>query len=136
MKRLLLIPLALLLGAQTSVQTIPGDGGPIRFDSLGRSTIGTGNVSSAGPTPVLSACGGGSPTITGSNLSGTVTTGTTATGCVITFTTTFASAPSCVVSPASGVLASFSYVVTASAITVTQTSTSGNTITYVCVGKI
>ena len=135
MKRLLLLPLALLLCGQTSVQTIPGDGGPIRFDTQGRSVIGAGNVSSAGAAPVLSSCGGGSPSVTGSSLSGTVTTGTTATGCVITFATAFLTAPSCVVSPASGVLASFSYTISATAITITQTSSSGNTITYLCVGK-
>ena len=135
MRRTILIPFFLLLGAQTSVQTVPGDGGPLRFDATGRATLGTGNLFSTGPAPVLSACGGGSPAITGSNLAGTVTTGTTATGCVITFSTTFTTAPTCVVSPASGVLASFSYTISATAITITQTSTSGNTITYICIGK-
>src|SRR5262245_40972536 len=135
MKRFLLLPLSLLLMGQVSVQTRPGDGGPIQWDVSGRAIIGAGNISSTGPAPVLSSCGGGSPAITGSNLAGTVTTGTTATGCVITFSTAFASAPSCVVSPASGVLASFTYVISASAITVTQTSSSGNTITYMCIGK-
>lgn len=135
MKRLLLIPIALFCMAQSQVQTIPGDGGPLRFDNLGRAIMGTGNFSSGGAAPTLSACGGGSPTVTGSNLSGTVTTGTTATGCVITFSTAFPAAPSCVVSPASGVLAAFSYTISTTAITITQTSTSGNTITYVCIGK-
>jgi len=121
---------------QTSVQTIPGDGGPLRWDAAGKAILGTGNMSSSGPAPVLSACGGGSPTITGSNFSGTVTAGTTATGCTITFAQGgFTAAPSCVVSPASGVLAAFSYTISSTAITVTQTSTSGNTITYLCVGK-
>jgi hypothetical protein len=137
MKKLLALPLLLvLLCAQTQVQTVPGSGGPLNFDSAGKATLGTGNLSSTGPAPVLSSCGGGSPAITGSNLAGTVTTGTTATGCVITFAQGgFATAPSCVLSPASGVLASFSYTISTTAITVTQTSSSGNTITYVCVGK-
>jgi len=130
-----LILLGTVALAQTSVQTIPGDRGPIVFDTLGRAVLGTGNLSSTGPAPVLSGCGGGSPTIVGSNLAGTVVTGTTATGCVITFTTAFTATPTCVLSPASGVLASFSYTLSTTAITVTQTSSSGNTITYVCVGK-
>lgn len=135
MKRWLLLPLALLLMGQVQVVTTPGDGGQLRFDSAGRAVMGTGHFSSTGPAPVLSGCGSGSPTITGSNLAGTVVTGTTATGCVITFSSAFVNAPTCVLSPASGVLAAFSYTISTTAITVTQTSSSGNTITYVCVGK-
>lgn len=151
LKKLLSIIVALIavaiLGfganAQQSVQTIPGDRGPIVFGTTGSVSIGSigdmvwggSHLLSTGAAPTLTGCGGGSPTITGSDLSGTVVAGTTATGCIITFARAFAAAPACVLSPASGVLASFSYVTSASAITVTQTSTSGNTIQYICIGK-
>lgn len=125
----------IFLGAQVQVQTVPGDGGPLRFDATGAAIMGSAHFSSAGLTPALSACGGGSPTITGTDMYGTVVTGTTATGCVITFAKAFVAAPTCVVSPASGVLASFSYVLSTTAITITQTSSSGNTITYSCNGR-
>lgn len=121
--------------AQTQVQTVPGDGGPLRWDSTGAAIMGTAHLSSAGLAPALSACGTGSPTITGTDMYGTVVTGTTATGCVITFAKAFVGAPTCVLSPASGVLASFSYTISTTAITVTQTSSSGNTITYMCNGR-
>lgn len=135
MRKLLLLPLALLLMGQTQVQTIPGDGGPLRFDATGAGIYGTAHVSSAGLAPALTSCGGGSPAVTGTDMYGTITTGTTATGCIITFQKAFVAAPSCVLSPASGVLASFSYTISTTAITVTQTSSSGNTITYVCFGR-
>lgn len=148
MKKLTLICLLSILGlghalAQQSVQTIPGDRGPIVFGATGNVTTGptgdtvwgSSHLISTGAPPVLTGCGGGSPTITGSDLAGTVVTGTTATGCIITFARAFAAAPTCVLSPASGVLASFSYTISTTAITVTQTSSSGNTITYICIGK-
>lgn len=92
-------------------------------------------VGSAG-TPALTSCGGGTPTITGTNLAGTVTMGTSATGCVITFAApAHPVAPHCIVQWIATPLASQSYATSATAITLTQTSTSSNVAKYICVGQ-
>lgn len=92
-------------------------------------------VATGGTAPALTSCGTGSPAITGTDLAGVVTMGTSATGCVITFAQAFALAPFCVVTWIATPLASQSYVTSATAITVTQTSTSGNKLQYVCIGQ-
>lgn len=58
--------------------------------------------------------------------------GTTATGCVITFNQAYVAAPICVVTWQATPLASQSYAISNTAITLTQTSTSGNVIDYIC----
>jgi len=103
--------------------------------NAGEAHIGGGAV-----PPVLTSCGGGSPTVVGSNTAGTVTMGTTATGCVLTFATTgaayaFVTAPICLVTWRATPLASQSYTVSNTALTLTQTSTSGNLADYVCVAR-
>lgn len=116
------------------------------IDSTGNVTAGVSLISSAyvsvgtkiraaGSAPALTSCGGGSPAITGSDLSGEVTMGTTATGCVITFNVTYSSAPYCTVTWQATPLASQSYVVAADKITLTQTSTSSNKVNYTCVAR-
>lgn len=85
--------------------------------------------------PVVSACGTG-PAIVGDDKDGTVTMGTTATGCVITFATTYATAPNCTVIWQATPLASQSYTVTATAITTVQTSTSSNKLNYHCAANV
>ena len=58
----------------------------------------TGHISTVGATvPVLSSCGGGSPTIHGSDIAGRLTTGTTATTCTLTFGATYTNPPACIV---------------------------------------
>lgn len=90
----------------------------------------------AGGTPALTSCGT-SPAIVGSDLTGEVTMGTAApTGCVITFSVAYTSAPICSVTWAATPLASQSYAISSSAITLTQTATSSNKITYTCVARI
>ncbi len=84
--------------------------------------------------PALTSCGTDPPPVTGSDTAGTVTMGTSASGCVITFDSGYGTAPHCVVTWRNTPLASQSYAVSASAITLTQTSTSGNKVDYVCVG--
>lgn len=91
--------------------------------------IGLGSTTA----PALTSCGT-SPAITGTDLAGTVTLGGSATGCVITFNTAKSAAPHCVVTWIATPLASQSYVTTASAITLTQTSTSNNVVKYICIG--
>lgn len=85
--------------------------------------------SGAAPTPT----GTGTPTIaTGStDSSGEVTAGSSATSVVITFAVAKANAPFCVVR-SQAQIASFAYTVSTTAITITQTATSGNVIDYFC----
>lgn len=92
------------------------------------------HVNTNATPPVLTSCGTGSPTITGSDTAGIVTLGTSATGCVITFAVAYTGTPYCVVSWIATPLASQSYVTANTAITLTQTSTSGNKVQYVCIG--
>ena len=134
----ILTPLALLAAvvayAQVSVQTRSGDGGVLWFD-INSHAILPGHIVSTGQPPVLTACGGGSPAVVGSDLAGTVTVGTTATGCVITFSKAFSVAPSCIVGWATAPLAAMSWSTTTAALTVVQTSASSNVINYICFGK-
>lgn len=151
MKRLLLVLGLLTIGglaiAQQSVQLRPGDQGPIVWGVNGAASVLSpitfsgaasfpNHVLNTGTAPTPSACGGAGLALVGSDAGGTVTVGSTlTTSCTITFATPWAAAPACVVSPASGVLAAFSYTVSTTAIVVTQTSTASNTIQYICVGK-
>jgi len=80
--------------------------------------------------PALTSCGTGSPTILGTDIAGTA-----ATGCVITFNKAYANTPFCTVTWQGTPLLSQSFVVSASAITLTQTSTSGDIINYVCMSQ-
>lgn len=84
--------------------------------------------------PVLTACiTGGSPTLTGTDFSGTIVSGTTAsTSCVVTFGAAFVTAPRCVVTWQSGPLAAMSWATSTTALTITQTSTASVTIDYLC----
>lgn len=88
---------------------------------------------SPAPTVTGATCGTTAPAITGTDFAGTVTVGTSATtSCVVTFGTAFVTAPTCVVSPKSTILAAFSFATSTTALTVTQTSTASNTFTYIC----
>lgn len=94
-----------------------------------------GKMLAAGTAPTLSSCGT-SPAIVGDAKAGEVTMGTgSPTGCTITFATAYGSAPYCVVTWQATPLASQSYTVSASAITLTQTATSSNKVNYVCWGR-
>ena len=98
-----------------------------------------------GSVPVLttsgSVCGSGSSTaavIVGTDYAGTVTLGNAAaTSCVLTFALAYNAAPSCTLSQQSGAagVASFAWATTASAITVTQTSTASDVFNYLCVAQ-
>lgn len=82
--------------------------------------------------PALSSCGTG-PAIVGTDEAGEVTMGTgSPTGCVITFNQPYVGAPLCVVTWQATPLASQSYVVSNTAITLTQTGTSSNKANYIC----
>jgi len=83
--------------------------------------------------PTITACGGSPSAARGSDNAGEVTEGTTATGCVISFKTAYAAAPFCTVTSQSQ-LVSFAYTISTSAITVVNTSASGDKIDWVCFG--
>ncbi len=57
------------------------------------------------------------------------------TGCVITFNSAYVSAPYCVVTWQATPLASQSYAVSSTAITLTQTATSSNKVNYHCIAR-
>jgi hypothetical protein len=85
--------------------------------------------------PAVTSCGTGSPSISGTDTAGIVTMGTSAAGCTITFNVAYSAAPYCVVTWIATPLASQSYVTSASAITLTQTATSGNKAQYHCIAQ-
>jgi hypothetical protein len=86
----------------------------------------------AGGTPVLSSCGTGSPTVTGTDAAGHYTTGGTATTCTLTFATTYTNTPNCIVT-AQGTATEPTYTVSATAITVTV-DIANTTYSYICIG--
>jgi hypothetical protein len=113
-----------------------GNSGALYTDSLISSTYmeaGT-KLRATGSAPALTSCGT-SPTIEGSDLSGTVTMGTgSPTGCVITFNAAYANAPRCSVTWRVNI-ASMQYAVSTTAITLTQTGTSSNVVDYICTAR-
>lgn len=84
-----------------------------------------------GTIPVVT--GTGTPTIASgsTDTAGEVTSGTSATSVIITFAQTKTNAPFCVVTPQTQ-LAAFAYTISTSAITITQTATTGEKIDYHC----
>jgi hypothetical protein len=79
--------------------------------------------------------GTGTPTIVAASTdtAGEVTAGASGTSVVITFAVAKTNAPFCVVTPQTGGIVSFAYTISTTAITITQTATSGDLIDYVCV---
>lgn len=96
-------------------------------------TLDKGHIGSSANTPTISACGTSPSAARGSDFAGEVTEGTTATGCVITFGVAYTTAPWCVVTSQSQ-LVSFAYSISTTAITVVNTSTTGDKINWVCSG--
>lgn len=93
-----------------------------------------GHLRNVGSAPAPSSCGTGAA-LSGTDIAGTVTMGTgSPTGCVITFATTYASVPDCVVTWQTN-LSSMIYVIAAATITLTQTGTSSNKVNYDCKAK-
>lgn len=88
---------------------------------------------SPAPTVTGSTCGTTAPSVTGTDFAGTITVGSSATtSCVLTFGTAYLTAPSCVVGPKSTILAALSWATSTTALTITQTSTASNTLSYIC----
>jgi hypothetical protein len=84
--------------------------------------------------PSITSCGTTPGAATGSDTHGTVAEGTTATGCVITFANAYTAAPQCTVVMPTANLAAFTYTVSTTAITVSHSSASSNTLVWHCFG--
>lgn len=124
------VRLATLGGTNENLFIVPKGAGIVQYGLAAGVPI---HVATAQTTaPALTSCGTGSPAITGTDSAGIVTMGTSATGCVITFNVAYTGTPYCVVNWIATPLASQSYVTSNSAITLTQTSTSGNKAQYIC----
>lgn len=121
---LFLIPVSYAVATQVVQDNLTVDGVAQLLDH-----IHTG----LGDLPVVT--GTGTPTIaTGSSdTAGEVTSGTSGTSVVITFAKPFAAAPFCVVKPQLQI-ASFTYTISTTAITITQTATTGEVSDYICIG--
>ena len=92
-----------------------------------------GHMIATGAAPTLSVCGATpSPSITGSDIAGTIVTGGTATTCTITFAATYGTAPSCILVP-EGTSTQPTYTVAAGAISV-SVDIPTTTYDYICVG--
>lgn len=95
----------------------------------------SGHESASTTPPVLSSCGG-TPGINGSDTYGTVNVGGVAGACTVTFNIAYKYRPTCVVTSESGsVVNAFSYTVTTSALTVSETGLGGTVFDYICMGR-
>jgi hypothetical protein len=91
-----------------------------------------GAIPRLGGTPTLGTCGT-SPSVTGTDSGGVIQVGSGAIGtCTLTFSVTYATAPSCVVS-INSVIAVQAQTVSTSALVVTGTSLTSVKIWYACV---
>lgn len=115
-----------------SNSVIDGTTSDTYFPGNAAGTIASGGFYANSGAPALTSCGGGSPAISGTDLAGTITEGTTATGCIATFKQAYSSAPFCTANLQNGLLLAFSYAVSTTAITFTNTSASGAVVAYRC----
>jgi hypothetical protein len=90
-----------------------------------------GHILATGTAPTISACGTGTPTISGGDNFGTVVAGTVATSCVVNFGATWGAAPRCAVSSGTAI-ASLTVSATTTQLTITGTALGGDTINWVC----
>ncbi len=100
--------------------------------TLNLTYTGRAKYTSTAPTP--SSCGT-SPTVAGSDTAGLITVGSGATtACTVTFSSTWTTAPYCVLSWQTN-LVSMQYTVSATAISITQTGTASDKINYICMAS-
>lgn len=90
------------------------------------------NTGAAGPA--ITVVGTGTPTISGTDVAGTITMGASATTAIATFGRAYVSVPHCVLSNQTAVstASNIAYTLLATSISITQPSTSGNKINYFC----
>lgn len=121
--------------ATTGIATITGGLGVAKSAWIGTYVnVGT-KIRAAGTVPALTSCGTGSPTISGSDLAGEVVLGTAATGCIITFNVAYAATPYCTVTWQTTPGLVQTYTVSTTAITLAQTSASGDKVNYTCMAR-
>lgn len=129
---------AVFLGASAIAQTT------FRALQLSQDTSGTFSVdtnfgvyfpghilSSGAGRPSPSVVGTGTPSVVGTDTAGTITMGSSATTAGLTFGQQFLSTPSCTLSWQNN-LTAMTYTLASTIINITQTSTSGNKINYLC----
>ena len=122
---------ALIMGGSTQGTTIRSTSNFVQIGKTGPNHLAFGQTT----PPALTSCGT-APAISGTDVAGTVTMGTdTPAGCVITFNVAYATVPECTVTWQATPLASQSYAVSATAITLTQTATDSNKANYSCVAR-
>lgn len=130
--------LALAQTINQSIQLSQDARGPVGFDNVQLGSYFPGHilfVSGQRPAPVVvgATCGTTAPSVVGTDTAGVITVGTSATtSCLLTFGTAFGTAPTCILTPKSAILAALSYATTTTTLTITQTSTANNTIAYFC----
>lgn len=135
---LLGVGLALAQSANQAIQISQDPLGKVGYDNVQGGIYLPGHLLTTtrlGPAPTVtgSTCGTTTPSVTGTDFAGVITVGTSATtSCVLTFGTAFGTAPVCVLTPKSAILAALSYATSTTALTITQTSTASNTIAYIC----
>lgn len=89
------------------------------------------NTGVAGAAP--SVTGTGTPTLSGTDVAGTITMGASATTATVLFGRAYVSTPNCVISPQNAfTTTNIAYTVTTTRIAMTQNSTSGNLVNYFC----
>ncbi len=143
--RRLILPSALILllagafaGAQTITKALQ-----LSQDATGAFGIDTNNgvyfpghllSPTGGQNPAPTVAGTGTPTIAGTDTAGLVTMGTSATTGTVTFGRAYVSVPSCVVSWQGPITTTtpMAYTIVTTSIAMTQGSTSGNKINYIC----
>ena len=90
-------------------------------------------TSGAGVRPLPSITGTGTPSVTGTDSSGSITMGTSATTATVLFGTAYVSVPACVVVPlVSTPIQLTSFALATTSIAITQASNSANKYTYFC----
>ncbi len=96
---------------------------------------GNGHLTASSTAPTLSSCGT-SPSIRGTDTAGEVQVGSvSATGCTITFANAWTNSPSCIIVNQTGsVTNTFSYTISTTAITVTETGLTSAKLDYHCIG--
>ncbi len=84
-------------------------------------------------TPAPTITGSGTPTISGTDTAGLITMGTSATTATAVFGRAYLSVPFCVVSAQNAfTTTNIAYVLATTSIALTQNSTSGNKVNYMC----
>lgn len=139
-----LLPSALILALGLAYATAQSITKAIQLsqDSTGAFGVDTnnnvyfpGHILSTGPgTPVLTSCGTGSPAVVGTDTAGQITLGTSATACTLTFAQAYVATPWCVVTVQSGV-SQIGYTPSTTTLVLSQLSTSGDKVNYMCSGS-